>query len=405
MPHFAHPAIPLALSAVLVDAMGYGVAAPVLPELVMRLGHLDLPAATQASGWLVGIFAAGQFVAAPVMGQLGDRFGRRLVLTLSMVAFAFDYGVMALAPNLLWLFVGRGLAGMFGAVIGPAGAVIADVTPPQERSAAFGWLSGAWGAGFILGPAAGGLIAGLGPRAPFIAAAGLAALSALALFLFMRETLAAENRRPFRWREAHLLGAFAPLLGAGRGAGALILAWAVWQLGGAVYPATWAFWTTQQFHWSPRDIGLSLAYVGFTSVLVQALVTGRAVKALGDRGAALLGVASGAASVLAYAFATRSWQVYAFFLPGALSNLAYPALNGLMSRRTEASRQGALQGGLSSLGGLTAILGPLIVTQAFAWGVRRGLPGAAFLLAGGLMLLALGVIALGVRAEGEAGPT
>ncbi len=400
MPRLPHSALALVLGAVLVDAMGFGIVAPVLPSLITRLGHMDLAAASRVSGWLVGVFAAGQFVAAPILGQLSDRFGRRPILALAMMAFALDYGVMALAPSLAWLFVGRAVAGAAGAVMGPAGAVLADVTPPDHRSAAFGWLSGAWGAGFILGPAVGGMISSLGPRAPFIVAAGLAALDAVAILLVMRETLKPGDRRGLHWRDAHMLGAFRPLSGVGRAA-PLVFGWALWQLSGAVYPATWAFWSTVRFGWGPRDIGLSLAYVGLTSVLVQVFVTGRTVALLGDRGAALLGLGCGAFAFAAYAFANRAWQVYAIFLVGALSNLAYAAMSGLLSQQVETSHQGALQGGLSSLSGLAAIVGPLILTQIFAWGVRHGFPGAAFLFAAALMAGCIAFVARTPR-QGEA---
>jgi DHA1 family tetracycline resistance protein-like MFS transporter len=388
---FEHRAIPIVLVAVVIDVIGFGIIMPVLPALITRLGHLDLPAATRVAGWLLAVFAIAQFVAGPVVGNLGDRFGRRPVLIVAMLAFAIDYAITAAAPTLAWLFLGRVIAGLTGAIYGPAGAVIADISPPERRAATFGLLGAAFGIGFILGPALGGLVASFGPRAPFIAAAALAALNALAMLLFLPETLAPENRRPFRLREAHVIGAFRPLFHAGR-AGPLLVAWFLWQLGGVVYPATWSFWAAIRFGWDAGAIGWSLAWVGFLQFLVQVLLTDRIVKRLGERGAAILGLACSAACLAAYAFVTQGWQVYAFFLVGCLGAFAWPALNGMLSRMVDATRQGALQGGIGSMNSVAAILGPLLAAQSLAWGTRFGFDGAAFILAGGLIAVAMLII-------------
>jgi DHA1 family tetracycline resistance protein-like MFS transporter len=387
---FEHRAVPIVLVAVTIDVIGFGIIMPVLPALITRLGDMDLPAATRVAGWLLAVFAVAQFFAGPVVGNLGDRFGRRPVLILAMFAFAIDYGITAWAPTLAWLFLGRLIAGVTGAIYGPAGAVIADVSPPERRAASFGLLGAAFGIGFIVGPAIGGLVAHWGPRAPFIAAACLAALNALAMLFFLPETLAPENRRPFHWRDAHVIGAFKPLFHAGR-AGPLLVAWFLWQLGGVVYPATWSFWAAIRFGWDANAIGWSLAWVGFLQFLVQVLLTGRIVGRLGERGAAILGLGCGAACLFAYAFVTQGWQVYAFFLVGCLGAFAWPALNGMLSRMVDATRQGALQGGIGSMNSVAAILGPLIAAQSLAWGTRAGFDGAAFVVAaaliGGAMLI------------------
>lgn len=393
MPQLPPRAVVIVLAAVTVDVIGFGVVMPVLPGLVTQIGHLDLPAATLVSGWLLAAFAVAQFFAGPVLGQLGDRYGRRPVLIAAMAAFAVDYAFMAMAPTLLWLFAGRVIAGVAGATFGPAGAVIADVTPTDRRAASFGLLGAAFGIGFIIGPALGGLIATFGPRAPFWLAAALAFANACAMTLLLPETLAAENRRPFRLAEATVIGAFAPLFRAGN-ATPLLVAWFLWQLGGVVYPATWSFWATIRLGWSAAQIGWSLAWVGFLQLLVQLLVTRRAVARLGERGAALVGLSSGAVCLLAYATVTQGWQVYAYFLVGALGALAYPALNGLLSRMVDATRQGALQGGIGSMNSVAAIVGPLLAAQSLAWGAPRGFDGAAFLVAGALIGAAALCIAL-----------
>jgi len=396
-----HSAIPIVLCAVLIDVIGIGIVMPVLPELITQLGRIGMEDATRVAGWLFVIFAVGQFFAGPVLGNLGDRFGRRPVLICGMVAFAVDYFLMAAAPNLLWLFIGRAIAGIAGAIIGPAGAVIADVTPPEKRSATFGLISAAFGAGFVLGPALGGLVAEFGPRAPFIVAGLLAALNALVMMLLLPETLAPENRRPFRLREAHVIGAFRPLFRAGY-ATSLLVAWFLWQLGNVVYPTTWAFWAHIRFGWDARAIGLSLAFVGLMTILVQLLVTPYAMRRWGERLAGLIGLGSSAFTLLAYVFATQGWQVYAFFLIGGLGALAYPALSGILSRMVDARNQGALQGGIASMNSVSQIIGPLLAAQSLAYGTAHGFDGAAFLLAGLLMVIALLILIVAVPSSGAA---
>jgi DHA1 family tetracycline resistance protein-like MFS transporter len=384
MTRFPHRAVPIVLAAVVVDVIGFGIVMPVLPALVTELGGMDLTEATRVSGWMLAVFAVAQFFAGPVMGSLGDRFGRRPVLIAAMVAFSIDYLLMAVAPTLFWLFVGRAVAGVAGATFGPAGAVIADVSPPERRAELFGWIGAAFGIGFVIGPALGGLVSDLGPRAPFVVAASLAALNAAVMLFLLPETLAPENRRPFRLRDANVVGSFRPLFEAGRAA-PLVVAWLLWQVGGVVYPATWSFWAAIQLGWDASAIGWSLAWVGLLQAIVQLGLTKRILAALGERRAALLGLATGALTLFAYAFTTQGWQVYAFFVVGCLSAVAFPAMQGIMSRMVDATRQGALQGGLSSLISVAAIVGPVLAAQALAFGAPRGLPGAAFLVAGALI--------------------
>jgi len=391
-------AVALAVTGVAIDIVGFGIVMPVLPTLVTHLGHMDLPSASRIAGWLMASFAIAQFFAGPVLGNLSDRYGRRVVLVGAMTAFAIDCALMALAPNLLWLFVGRFIAGLAGATIAPASAVIADTTPPEKRAGSFGLLGAAFGVGFIIGPALGGLVSDLGPRAPFVVAAILAGVNALLMLFFLPETLKEENRRPFRLRDAHVVGAFRPLFEAGNAA-PLLIGWFLWQLGSVVYPATWAFWAAIRFGWDATAIGLSLAWVGLMSAVVQLFVTKRLVARLGERRTALIGLFSGAATLVANAFATQGWQVYAFFLIGALGQVTWPALNGLLSRMVDATRQGSLQGGIGSMNSVAAIIGPLIAAQTLGWGARHGLDGAAFLVAAALIASTGLIIALLVPAS------
>jgi DHA1 family tetracycline resistance protein-like MFS transporter len=396
MPRFHHRAVPIVLVAVTIDVIGFGIVMPVLPALVVELGRVDLANATRIGGWLLAAFAMAQFFAAPVLGALGDRYGRRPVLIFSMLAFALDYLLMAAAPSLAWLFVGRVVAGIAGATFGPAGAVIADVTPAERRAASFGLLGAAFGIGFMVGPALGGLASAWGHRAPFVVAAALAAINAATMIALLPETLDADHRRPFRWRQATVVHSFKPLFAAGNAA-PLLIAWFLWQLGSMVYPATWSFWATIRFGWSAGEIGWSLAWVGFLSIIVQLGLTDRAVKRFGELGAAAIGLGCGAAVLLAYAFTTQGWQVYAFFLVGSLGAFAYPALSGLASRMVDASRQGALQGGLASINSVAEIMGPVVAAQSLAIGVRHGFDGAAFLVAAGLVAAAGAIILVAAR--------
>ena len=392
LPRFEHRAVPIVLMAVTIDVIGFGIVMPVLPGLVTHLAHVDLAAATRIAGWMLAVFAIAQFFAGPVIGNLGDRFGRRPVLVATMTAFAIDYFVMAWAPTIAWLFLGRAIAGVAGASFGPASAVLADVTRPEKRAATFGMLGAAFGIGFIIGPALGGLVAGFGLRAPFIVAAVLAGINAVMMMFLLPETLAAENRRPFRLRDAHIVGAFKPLFEAGNAA-PLLVAWFLWQLGGIVYPAVWAFWGAIRFNWDAQAIGLSLVWVGLLSVIVQATLTQRFVRAIGERTTALVALTMGALNLVALAFVTAGWQVYALFLAGCLGQMAWPALNGLLSRMVDKTRQGSLQGGIGSMNSVAQIIGPLIAAQSLAWGVRHGFDGTAFLVAGGLIGIAAAIIA------------
>lgn len=388
-------AVPIVLAAVLIDTIGFGIVLPVLPQLIVRLARLPLAEATRIGGFMLMAFAAAQFIAGPIIGNLGDRFGRRPVILACMLAFGLDYALMAFAPSLAWLFLGRVIAGVTGAVYGPANAVIADVTPPEQRGGRFGLMGAMFGLGFILGPALGGLIAGLDPRAPFLAAAGIALANALWIALLLPETLAPENRRPFDWRRANPLGAFAPLRRA-RGAAALIVTALVWQLAHMVYPATWTFWAEIRFAWSEGQIGLSLAASGAVMIVTQALVTQRAIKLLGEARAMLIGILVGALAFAAYAAIPHAGLVYAVILLGFPQWFVFPAFNALISSRVDAANQGALQGGLASVQSVAAILGPLIMTQALARGTEAGFAGAAFALAAGLGIAAGLIVWLGV---------
>ena len=392
---FHHRAVPIVLLVLLIDAIGFGIVLPVLPSLIVHLADVTVAQATRIAGYMLVAYAAMQFLAGPIMGNLGDRFGRRIVLLACTLAFTIDYGLMAAAPTIGWLFLGRLIAGIAGASYGPANAVLADVTEPEQRARVFGLMGAAFGGGFIVGPALGGLIASLGVRAPFIVAAAMAAINFVWIAIALPETLAADKRRPFDWRRANPLGTFGPLLRAPQ-ALPLIVASFLWQFAHNVYPATWAFWAELRFHWTSAQIGLSLAAAGVSMALAQVFITGRAVAKYGESKTVVIGMLCGGLTFLFYAVVPAGWLVYVIIFFSALQGLVYPSLNALLSRMTDASNQGALQGGMASVSSVAAIIGPLALTQVLAFGAERGVTGAAFLMASALVAVAMVVVYLGV---------
>ena len=388
-------AIHFVLVTVLIDAMGFGIIMPVVPTIVMKLGHVDLAAATRIGGWLGMIYAAVQFLTGPLVGNLGDRFGRRPVLVGALAGFAVDYSLMGFAPSLSWLFVGRALAGLFGASYGPAGAALADVTAPEDRARYFGMIGAAFGIGFIIGPAIGGLLGEWGPRAPFHAAALLAGANCLFGLFAFPETLSPALRRGFSWRRANPLGAMIAL---GRVPQLLPVAFAGfwWNLATMVYPTIWAFYTMAAFGWSPGTVGLSLAWVGILMALSQFFLVGRLVRRWGERRAAAVGILAATTGFVADALITQGWMLFPAMLVLALQALVMPSMSGLMSRRVPADQQGELQGFTGSIAAIGAILAPALYNPLLAWftgpAAPAHFPGIVFMAAAAFALVALAIL-------------
>jgi DHA1 family tetracycline resistance protein-like MFS transporter len=391
----SHQAVPIVLFVLLLDAIGFGIVLPVLPSLIVHLADVTMAEATRIAGYMLVAYAVMQFLAGPVIGNVSDRYGRRPVLLACVAAFTIDYALMAAAPTIAWLFAGRLVAGIAGATYGPANAVLADVTRPEDRARVFGLMGAAFGGGFIIGPALGGLLAGFGTRAPFIAAATLAGINCLWVLFRLPETLKTEDRRPFDWRRANAFGTFAPLIQMSA-AVPLILVSLLWQVAHQVYPSTWAFWAVLKFDWTSAEIGWSLAAAGVSMALAQVFLTGRAVARFGEERSIVTGMLVGGSAFALYAFVPQGWMVYPIIFFSALQGLVYPSTNALLSKMTDASNQGALQGGMASVASVGAIAGPLAMTQALAAGAERGFPGSAFLMAAVLVALALVVIWVGV---------
>lgn len=378
----------------MIDAMGVGLILPVMPDLIREVTGGGLSQAALWGGVLTTTFAAMQFIFGPVLGALSDRFGRRPVLLTSLVVMALDYVVMALAGSLWLLLVGRVVGGITAATHSSASAYIADISKPAERAARFGLIGAGFGAGFVLGPLIGGLLGEYGTRAPFWAAAGLAAANALLGWIVLRETLPRANRRAFDWRRANPLGALRQL-GALPGIRPLLMVYFLYHLAFATYPSVWAYFGQAQLGWSPTMIGLSLGVFGVLMVLVQAGAIRLILRQLGESGTVVLGHLSALAGFVFLGFASSGGLVLGLTVLAALAGVIPPALQGIMSARVAADAQGELHGALSSATALSMILSPLVMTAIFARYTGPAtpiyLPGAPFLLAAGLTVAGLAI--------------
>jgi len=370
---------------VLVDSIGFGIILPVLPRLIMQLAGVGIDRAARYGGWLAFVYALMQFFCAPVLGNLSDRFGRRPVLLFSVLALGIDYLIMGFAPVISWLFLGRMIAGIAGASFTPAYAYVADITPVERRAQNFGLMSAAFGIGFILGPAIGGLLGTFGARAPFFTAGIIALANATLGYFALPESLPPGKRRAFHWVRANPLGTLKQM----RHYPAVLMtlgALFLWQLAHQVLPGTWAFYTISKFHWSSAQVGYSLAFVGLLMALSQGVLTRVLIPWIGGmRRAALGGMLAALLAYIGYAFASQGWMMYVVGLTTFLFALTYPSMNALASEQIPSNAQGELQGAVASLGSLSAIIGPPLMTQIFSrFSDPTGavyFPGAAFLAA------------------------
>jgi len=382
------------------DAMGIGLIMPVMPDLIREVQGVSLSDAAVWGGILVSVFAITQFLFSPTLGNLSDRFGRRPVLLISMAMMAVDYVIMALAGTIWWLLIGRLLGGVTSATHATASAFVADISDPEKRAQNFGLISAAFGVGFVIGPAIGGLLGGLDPRAPFIAAAILAAINFALGYFVLPESLPPEKRRPFLWRRANPLGG---LLQIGKLPGLkwMLVAMFFYSVSGYVYPAIWAYYTQEAFGWDARLVGMSLAVYGTGMIVVQGGLIRIVMPWLGEARAVIYGLIIDVLALLAFGFASQGWMIWALTPFAALGSIATPAITALMSRRASADQQGELQGVLGSINAMSMILSPLIMTQTFFWFTRPDtglyLPGAPFLLSMVLMAAALAIFLMVLR--------
>jgi DHA1 family tetracycline resistance protein-like MFS transporter len=364
------------------DAMGLGIVVPIVPALVQHLSGLDAGQAAHWTGALIATYAAAQFVAAPVLGGLSDRYGRRPVIILSLAGTAANYLLLAVAPSLAWLFVGRLLAGGTAANVSAANAYIADITPPERRSARFGLVGATFGAGFVFGPALGGLLGAIDLRLPFVVSGLMALANAAYGAAVLPESLPADRRRGFVWRRANPVGSLRTLA-LDRPVARMALAWCCMWVGLGALQSCFVLSMGLRFGWGPQENGYALAVVGVSQAVTQALLVRPVIRWLGERRAAFTGFATSGLAFLIFGLADAGWMIYAAAIVQALGAVAVPSMRALMSAQAGPTRQGEMQGGLSSVEGLTAIVSPVAAGAVFAWAAAVGgaeWGGAPFLL-------------------------
>lgn len=380
------------LLTVFIYSVGFGIIMPVLPDLIRELVDVSLSEATRMGAWIGAAYGISQFLLGPIVGNLGDRFGRRPVFLVSLFGFGTDFFLMGLAPSIIWLFIGRSIAGGLGAIFGPANAAMADMSTAEDRAASFGKVGAAFGLGFIMGPAIGGLLGDFGTRVPFFVAAGLAFTNGIYGFFVFPETMPKERQRAFDWQRANPLGALASL-GKIKGILSIALIYFLWVFAINVYPASWSFFAPAQFGWDSKMVGFSLTTVGVSMVVFQSFVIGKAVKRFGERRTAIIGICYGLAGFIITAFLTNGAIALILNVLNGFSGMAMPAINAMMSQRTPPDQQGELQGLNGSMSALGFLLAQLVYNNALATFTSDGtyvhFPGAPFIIAAGFSALAL----------------
>ena len=376
----------------LIDVMGWGLIIPVMPKLISELKHIPVNQASSYGALLLSSYAITQFVFAPVIGNLSDRYGRRPVLLFSLLGFGIDYLFLALAPTYGWLFIGRIIAGITGASFTTAAAYIADISTPETRAKNFGMIGAAFGLGFVIGPALGGLLAGWGVRAPFYAAAGLCLLNTLYGYFVLPESLSKENRRPFQWKKANPFGSL-KFLSKTPAIGGLAICYFLIYLAAQAVQGNWSFFTIYRFRWTEGIVGISLAVVGLLVGAVQGGLTRVINPKLGNDKSIYLGLLLYTIGLVLFAFASQGWMMFAFLIPYCLGGIAGPSLQATLAGHVLPNQQGELQGALTSLMSLTTIIGPLMMNNLFTYFTSDKapfhFPGVSFLLAAAFMLMSL----------------
>jgi DHA1 family tetracycline resistance protein-like MFS transporter len=380
------------LITIAIDSIGLGIIIPSLPDLVAETAHVSRDASTEYYKLILVIYAVMQFLFSPLIGNLSDRFGRRPVLLLSVLGLGLDYLFMFLAPDIWWLVVGRALSGMFGASFTTAAAYIADISTDDNRAQNFGLIGAAFGVGFIIGPAIGGLVSEWGLRAPFAIAAVLSLVNFFYGLVVLKESLPASERRAFDMKRANPLGAIKQVKKFSRNKYLFIVLFLV-MISNMATHSLWNYYTEKKFAWSNLDIGISLAVVGVCFGLVQGGLSGKIVQKLGEKGAATLGVLTLAVVTFSIGLINQGWMMYAIILPYALSGIIDPSIRSIVSAQTKSNEQGELQGIFTSLMSLAEIVGPIVMLSIYAatlpWGkINEIYYGTAFYFGGFITLLA-----------------
>ena len=388
----------------MIDITGLGLIIPVMPALINELTGEGISRASEYGGWLVFTFAVMQFLFSPVLGGLSDQYGRRPIILIALFGFAIDYLLLAFAPSLLWLFIGRALAGVTGASITTATAYIADISTKENRAQNFGMIGAAFGLGFIIGPVIGGLLGSFGPRVPFMVAAALTFVNFLYGYFVLPESLKKENRRPFNWKRANPIGSLKNLQRYPALSG-LAFSFILINLASHAVQSNWSYFVIEKFAWSETMIGISLGVVGILVTLVQGGLIRFTNPVLGNEKSVYTGLLLYSAGLFLFAFANQSWMMFVFLIPYCLGGIAGPAIQSIMSSSVPANEQGELQGALTGLLSLTAIVGPPMMTGLFAYFTKPTAPvhfsGAAFLLGALLMLLSSIIAYRSLRQKGK----
>jgi MFS transporter, DHA1 family, tetracycline resistance protein len=378
----------------LIDVIGFGLIIPVAPKLIEELlGITDVSVASQYGGWLTFAYAIMQFLCAPILGNLSDKYGRRPVLLFSLFGFGMDYLFVSFAPSIEWLFIGRIIAGITGASFTTASAYIADISTAENRAQNFGMIGAAFGVGFVIGPMLGGFLGELGTRVPFFVAAGLALANWLYGYFILPESLSKDLRRPFSWKRANPLGSLLQLRKYPAVSG-LVASLILVYLAAHAVQSNWSFFNIEKFKWSPKMIGLSLGLVGVLVGAVQGGLVRVINPKIGNEKSVYIGLVLYAVGLFLFAFASQSWMMFAFLIPYCLGGIAGPALQSIISGNVPANEQGELQGALTSLMSATSIVGPILMTNLFAYFTHSTapvyFPGAAFLLGAIFMVISAG---------------
>jgi DHA1 family tetracycline resistance protein-like MFS transporter len=379
---------------VFIDMVGLGLIVPVMPTLLESLTGATIDRTAEIGGWLLFAYALMQFLFSPVIGGLSDRFGRRPVLLLTLLMLGIDYLIMAWAPDLWWLFVGRLMSGVMGASWAAANSCIADIAAPEERGRYFGMLGGAGASGFVIGPAIGGVLGSYGERLPFLASGVLCVIGAVIGFFLLRETLPVDRRRHFTLARANPFGSILQMAKTPIVLGFLAIIFLM-QLASQSIASIWAYYNTLAFGWSEWNIGLSVALYGVLLVIVQGGLTGASIARFGAKTTCLVGFLFAIPAYSLFAFAPGSWAMILGIVLGSFAGLTFPAMQQLMTERIAEDAQGELQGAIASMVSLTSIVGPIIMTGLFgAFADDQGLffPGAPFALSVTVLLVAFGAL-------------
>ena len=369
---------------IFIDITGLGIIIPVIPGLITDLIDGSISEAAKYSGWLMFSFAILQFLFAPILGGLSDQYGRRIVILFSLFGFGINYVVMAIAPTITWLFIGRIFQGIMGASLTTASAYIADISTPEKKAQNFGLIGAAFGLGFILGPVIGGFLGQYGPRVPFIAAAIFTLMNLIYGYFILPESLSKENRRKFNIKRANPIGTLLSLKKYPLISGLLVCI-VLFNIAGHATQSTWTFFTIEQFNWNEKWVGYSLGFVGLMAAIVQGGLIRIIIPKIGNINSVYFGMIFYIIGLTLLAFANQSWMMFAYVIPLSLGGISGPALQGIMTNKVSDNEQGEFQGAITSLVSLTAIIGPLLMTNLFSYFTSEKaiiyFPGASFMLA------------------------